>query len=108
MQVNPSELEGKLLEHPNVADCAVVGRQDHNRATELPTAFVVLSPEARAKDRDTATAEIITWLNANVANHKRLRGGVRLVDSVPKTASGKILRRLLRDQLASSARQAKL
>ena len=48
-------------------------------------------------EASSATAADVTkWLQAKVANHKRLRGGVRFVDEIPKSASGKILRRLLK------------
>lgn len=63
----------------------------------MPRAYIVLTPgtdgsEDRAK-------EIIEWLNSRVGPPKKLRGGVRFVKEVPKSPSGKLLRRLLRDQV---------
>lgn len=93
-QVPPAELEGLLLSHPVINDVAVVGVYATDQATEVPRAYVVTKFEV---DRGTKTAEDITrWLAAKVASHKRLRGGVRFVDEIPKTASGKILRRVLK------------
>lgn len=102
-QVSPAELEDTLLGNYLVADCAVVGVQNKEQATELPRAYIV--PTSSGLDLKTATQsekeafckEMQEWLNKQVANHKQLRGGVFLIDQVPKSASGKILRRSLRD-----------
>ena len=93
-QVPPAELEGLLLSHPLVNDVAVIGIYNKDQATELPRAYIVPKPgvEGSSKTAD----DIMQWLQAKVANHKRLRGGVRFVDEVPKSVSGKILRRLLK------------
>lgn len=93
-QVPPAELEGLLLSHPGVADAAVVGVYDKAHATEVPRAYVVLASGVQA-GRETEE-QIVGWLRERVANHKRLRGGVRFVDEVPKSVSGKILRRVLK------------
>lgn len=93
-QVPPAELEGLLVDHPAVDDAAVVGVYDKSQATEVPRAYVVA---AQGVERSEATAKDIQgWLAGKVANHKRLRGGVRFVDEIPKSVSGKILRRLLK------------
>lgn len=99
MQVIPSELEGKLLDHPDVQDAGVIGVWVEEQATELPLAFIVIRPEARRKGKQIVVRDIHEWLNKRVASHKRLRGGIKLVDSIPKNPSGKILRRKLRDLL---------
>lgn len=93
-QVPPAELEGLLISHPMVNDVAVIGIYNKDQATELPRAYIVPKPgvEGGPKTAD----DVMQWLQAKVANHKRLRGGVRFVDEVPKSASGKILRRLLK------------
>ncbi|KAH8731357.1 4-coumarate-CoA ligase-like protein [Phaeosphaeriaceae sp. PMI808] len=93
-QVPPAELEGILVSHPKVNDVAVIGIYDKDQATEIPRAYVVTKDglgktEAEAK-------EIADWLSAKVAHHKKLRGGVRFVDEIPKSVSGKILRRVLK------------
>jgi len=90
-QVAPAELEALLLTHPAVADAAVVGKLDEE-AGELPIAFVVLRPNAEVSEEDIAT-----FIAGQVATYKQLRE-VHFIDAVPKSASGKILRRVLRDQ----------
>jgi acyl-CoA synthetase (AMP-forming)/AMP-acid ligase II len=87
-QVAPAELEGLLLTHPSVADAAVVGEPDE-RTGEVPVAFVVPRDES-GFDADA----VMAWLAARVAPYKRL-GAVRTVDSLPRTPSGKLLRRRL-------------
>lgn len=68
--------------------------------------MVVKSGTARNKETGD---EIMKWLAGKVASHKRLRGGVKFVDEIPKSPSGKILRRLLRDQAAEESQpKAKL
>ena len=85
------ELERVLLGHECVADCAVVGVYESSQATELPRAYVVLQPSVKAS---AATAKDISdYVANNVINYKRLRGGIRFIDAIPKNASGKILRR---------------
>lgn len=90
-QVPPAELEALLLTHPAVADAAVVGLPDEE-AGEIPVGYVVLKP-----GQDVSAEDISAFVAGEVAHYKQLRR-VHLVDSVPKSASGKILRRVLRDQ----------
>ena len=94
-QVAPAELEGKLMDHSAINDVAVIGVQDEEQQTEVPRAYIV-PVEGKKTEKDAE--EIVKWLGEKVANHKRLRGGVRFIDEVPKSASGKILRRLLKDK----------
>ncbi|KAJ5497496.1 AMP-dependent synthetase/ligase [Penicillium fimorum] len=108
LQVIPSELEGKLLEHPDVEDAAVTGIWVEDKATELPVGFVVLSRQAKDKDQKVALDGIHAWLNERVSNHKRLRGGIQVLSQIPKSPSGKILRRELRDLLKSQVPKARL
>jgi acyl-CoA synthetase (AMP-forming)/AMP-acid ligase II len=92
-QVAPAELEATLLTHPALADACVVGVPALEEAHgELPRAYVVLKPQA------TVTAEELSaWMDERVNPFMRLRGGVRIVDEIPKSASGKLLRRLLKE-----------
>ncbi|XP_017890150.1 luciferin 4-monooxygenase [Ceratina calcarata] len=92
-QVPPAELEAILLTCPGIQDAAVVG-QPHEEAGELPTAFVV-----KQEDSTLTAEDVANFVNERVSSHKRLRGGIKFVKDIPKTASGKILRRTLRDTL---------
>ncbi|TFY82241.1 hypothetical protein EWM64_g1771, partial [Hericium alpestre] len=108
-QVPPAELEALLITHPKIVDVAVIGVEDPLQATELPRAYVVpASPQASP---GAFEKEVQEWLKTRVAYHKQLRGGVIIVDSIPKSPSGKILRRQLRDRAnaeAASKAKAKL
>jgi 4-coumarate--CoA ligase len=101
-QVAPAQLEGLLLAHPAIDDVAVVGVYAPEEATELPRAYVVV---AKGFEKGEAVGrEIVEWLDGKVSGYKRLRGGVKFVDAIPKSVTGKILRRVLRDQAAAEAR----
>ena len=93
-QVAPAELEGLLLSHPMINDVAVVGIYDKDIASEVPRAYVVV--KAGVQQSKQTAEDILSWLNGKVANAKRLRGGIIFVGEIPKSASGKILRRLLK------------
>jgi acyl-CoA synthetase (AMP-forming)/AMP-acid ligase II len=95
-QVAPAQLEGLLLSHPAVDDVAVIGVYNRQRATELPRAYVVPSKGYEAGEK--LEKEIRAWLEGRVAPHKRLRGGVRFVETIPKSTAGKVLRRILVEQ----------
>ena len=88
-QVAPAELEAVLVAHPAVAEAAVVGRPDEE-AGEVPKAFVALSGEATAE-------EIMAFVAERVAPYKRLRA-CEIIDEIPKSPSGKILRRVLNER----------
>jgi acyl-CoA synthetase (AMP-forming)/AMP-acid ligase II len=90
-QVPPAELEGILLEHPDIADAAVVGKLD-DESGEIPKAFVV-----RAANADVSDADVMGFVRDKVATFKQIRE-VEFIDAIPKNASGKILRRVLIDQ----------
>ena len=89
-QVPPAELEALLLTHPDVADAAVIGLADEE-AGEIPAAYVVLREGAQATAED-----IQGFVAGQVASYKQIRR-LTFIDAVPKSASGKILRRMLRD-----------
>ncbi len=96
-QVAPAELEGFLLGHEVVEDVAVLGRWVEDMHSEVPCAFVVLR-EGVARSEDVGR-EIVEWLASTTAKSKWLRGGVAFTDEIPKSGSGKILRRVLKEQL---------
>jgi len=104
-QVPPAELEGLLLGHEKVDDCAVTGVYSEELASEIPRAFIVLKKGVE-KSKETEQ-EIIKFLHEKVAHHKRLRGGVTFLDEIPKSISGKILRKVLRAQVAEEAKALK-
>lgn len=97
MQVAPAELESHLLAHPAVNDCVVIGIPSE-REGEVPKAFVVKAPGSIEESDAILKRQIIKHVEQHKSDHKRLRGGVEFIDAVPKSPSGKILRRLIRDQ----------
>jgi acyl-CoA synthetase (AMP-forming)/AMP-acid ligase II len=107
-QVPPAELEALLLQHPHILDAGVVGVYDNAQATELPRAYIAVRPGAAAdSDAEAALeAEVAAWVAERVAPHKKLRGGVRIVAAVPKSPSGKILRKDLRVRAAAEREAA--
>ena len=92
-QVAPAELEALLLTHPAVADAAVVPIADEE-AGEVPKGFVVLKP-----DTEVTPQELMEFVAEHVAHFKQIRA-VELIDEIPKSASGKILRRVLKEREA--------
>lgn len=83
-------MEDVLRRHPGVLDVAVIGVPDEF-AGELPRAYVV-----KKQDITLSEQEIVKFIDAKVSNHKKLKGGVVFLDAIPKTATGKILRRELK------------
>lgn len=93
--MSPSELEDILRRHPAVLDVAVIGVPD-DMAGELPRAYVVKKEGVNVSKEDVAQ-----FMDSKVAPHKRLKGGVVFIDSIPKTSTGKLLRRELKSMLLS-------
>lgn len=100
-QVPPAEIEGILLTHLKIRDAAVIGIPD-DLAGELPLAFVVRS------DKTLTEQEVIQFVAKTASPAKRLHGGVRFIDEIPKNPSGKILRRELRELVKKSNLKSKL
>ncbi|KAI2637667.1 acetyl-CoA synthetase-like protein [Hypomontagnella submonticulosa] len=96
-QVAPAELEAHLLSHPDVNDCTVIPVPDEG-AGEVPKAFVVKSASAASKSDEEVARDICKWVEDHKARYKWLKGGVEFIDAIPKSPSGKILRRLLKDK----------
>ncbi|OMH81615.1 4-coumarate-CoA ligase 1 [Zancudomyces culisetae] len=114
-QVPPAELESLLLAHPSVADCAVIGVYLEEQATEIPKAFITLRSQHAGiseSEKQKLAGDIRTWIDSKVVSYKKIRGGVEILDVIPKSAAGKILRRLLRDRenekLKNKKRSSKL
>ncbi|MCT4357755.1 4-coumarate--CoA ligase family protein [Streptomyces sp. Je 1-79] len=91
-QVAPAELEALLLTHEGIADAAVIGVEDED-GTEIPKAFVVRQPNAA----ELSAEDVMAYVAGKVSPYKKVRR-VEFVDGVPRAASGKILRRELRDR----------
>jgi acyl-CoA synthetase (AMP-forming)/AMP-acid ligase II len=91
-QVPPAELEALLLTHPGIADAAVVGVTDNDSGEEIPKAYVVKQAEALLSED-----QITDFVARKVAPHKKIRQ-VEFIDSIPKSPTGKILRKELRSR----------
>jgi len=90
--VYPRELEEILFTHPEVAQCAVVGKPDLD-VGEAPVAFVQLMPDAHVDH-----TQLMAFINDQVAAYKKIRD-VRFLDAIPVSAAGKVLKRELRNML---------
>ena len=86
-QVSPAELEGILRAHPEIVDAAVIGVKYKN--SEAPRALVV------TRSKDLSEAKVKAYISDLLVSYKHLDGGVRFVENIPKSPSGKILRKLL-------------
>ncbi|KAH8699235.1 hypothetical protein BGW36DRAFT_293241 [Talaromyces proteolyticus] len=94
-QVAPPELEAVLLSHPQIVDAAVIGLSIPGADGELPRAYVVRRPGPAGSQ--LTESEVKEYLSTRLAKYKSLTGGVKFVDTIAKNASGKILKRLLRE-----------
>ncbi|OAG35043.1 hypothetical protein AYO21_10775 [Fonsecaea monophora] len=99
LQVAPAEIEQVLLTHQGIADAAVVGEK--RRDGEYPKAFVVRTPGS------TVTAkEVQDYIEARLSKHKWLTAGVHFIEVIPRTPSGKVMRRLLQKSKTDTAKSS--
>lgn len=100
-QVAPAELEGILVTHPAIENVAIIGVYDKSQASKLPRAFVVLctgqgvNNQQNNDDVGMKEEEIKKWLLARVASYNQLRGGIKFVEQIAKSARAKILCKVL-------------
>lgn len=100
-QVAPAELEGALTEHPDITDAAVIGLPTKGADdNELPKAFVVRRAGSKISEED-----VMNHMKQRLARYKQLEGGVEFVESIPKLPSGKILKRVLREEAKKKTRK---
>lgn len=105
-QVAPPELEAVLLSHPQIVDAAVIGMPVGGKVSEVPRAYVV---RRGGKEGAALTEGIVQeYAASRLAKFKALVGGVKFVDSIPKNPSGKILKRLLREECIKEIKAGKL
>lgn len=97
LQVAPAELEAILLTHPSIEDAAVVPLPD-KEAGEIPAASIVMAPNAKETED-----EIIKYVASNVAHYKKVRL-VHFVETIPKSPSGKVMRRLIKEKMIEKIR----
>ncbi|KAF8450090.1 hypothetical protein BDZ91DRAFT_802833 [Kalaharituber pfeilii] len=95
--VAPAELEDCLLGHPNIADAAVIP-VPHPYSDDVPRAYVVLKQSAHPAESKKLAEELAAYVRERKSRPKWITGGVKFVEEVPKSPSGKILRRVLRER----------
>ncbi|KAF8830832.1 hypothetical protein HHX47_DHR2001024 [Lentinula edodes] len=113
IQVSPVEIENVLLAHPEkfIIDVTVAGVSGHGRTDDekVPRAWVVLSAAGRKKDRESkakgeqgVVKALDEWQKENLSKYKWTRGGIEIVKEIPKSPTGKVLRRILVDRYEQS------
>jgi len=107
MQVSPTEIEETLLQHPDglIIDVTVAGVSGGRTADErVPRAWVVLSSRGKEIGAADVVARLDKWVREKLSRYKWLRGGVGVVDQIPKSPTGKVLRRALVDAYEAELR----
>lgn len=95
-QVAPPELEAVLLSHPQIIDAAVIGVPHPGGDGEAPRAYIVRRPGPEGEK--LTEEEVKTYLGSKLSKYKALTGGVKFVNAIAKNASGKILKKVLREE----------
>ncbi|KAL4907354.1 hypothetical protein BDW74DRAFT_176127 [Aspergillus multicolor] len=98
-QIAPTELEDILIEHPAVSDVAVIGIWNEEMHSEIPLAYLV--GKGDLKEMNHVALSVMEYLREKVVHYKHLRGGVIWTQQIPKSPSGKILKRALRDRVGT-------
>jgi acyl-CoA synthetase (AMP-forming)/AMP-acid ligase II len=100
-QVAPAEIEGVLLSHPQISDAAVIGlKKPDEPEVELPKAFVVKKPGSAQ-----LTEEVVkSFCKERLSKFKELTGGVSFIDTIPRNATGKALKRILREMVQADVK----
>ncbi|PKY14937.1 acetyl-CoA synthetase-like protein [Rhizophagus irregularis] len=96
-QVSPTELESILNSHQSIDDAAVIGVYAEQEATECPAAYISL--KQNVLESDQLKQEIKRYVEKRVPPYKRLSGGILFIDKIPKSSSGKILKKVLRNRI---------
>ncbi|KAI0647999.1 acetyl-CoA synthetase-like protein [Trametes meyenii] len=107
-QVSPTEIENALLAHPEkfILDVTVAGVSGGRTSDEkVPRAWVVLSEDGKRRGGDAVVQALHTWIQKNLSKYKWLRGGIEVLDEIPKNPTGKVLRRVLQDRYEQQAAQ---
>ncbi|KAI0335845.1 acetyl-CoA synthetase-like protein [Cubamyces sp. BRFM 1775] len=100
-QVSPTEIENALLAHPEklIIDVTVAGVSGGRTSDEkVPRAWVVLSDAGKQRGEKEVVQALHSWIQKNLSKYKWLRGGIEVVDEIPKNPTGKVLRRVLQDR----------
>ena len=95
-QVSPTELEDLIRTMDGVKDVAVIGIP-HSKYGEVPRAYIVrlAASELSALSPNVSEESVKEFVSENVTSYKQLAGGVEFIEAIPKSAAGKILRRVL-------------
>ncbi|OBZ68897.1 putative 4-coumarate--CoA ligase 1 [Grifola frondosa] len=105
VQVSPTELEDLLIAHPDklIIDACVAGVSGGRTSDEkVPRAWVVLSERGKRRGDAAVIKALTAWSQQNLSKYKWLRGGLQIVDQIPKNPTGKVLRRVLQDRYEES------
>ncbi|EIW59202.1 acetyl-CoA synthetase-like protein [Trametes versicolor FP-101664 SS1] len=100
-QVSPTEIENVLLAQPEklILDVTVAGVSGGRTSDEkVPRAWIVLSDEGKQRGAEAVVQALHTWIQKNLSKYKWLRGGIEVVEEIPKNPTGKVLRRVLQDR----------